>query len=379
MSDQTECAHLDLVNGGNATHSWKRCKTCKRIVHRVHKATGVEEHLVGVCQAERLSCEVTVCEGQSEALVVGEIPIHGVTVSESHRLESVIADSGCRRNVADKVWHERMSILMRTHSIQPQKIVRSEKFRLGDERIESSDHAWQYPVRLGNSPTLVILDIAEVACACPALLSNGSMETLKIILDFNSMRVSSSPPEDHGLQWLGVSPESPEWCDEVARAFCGVTGGLVLKVGGDDSNAVVPHGKCRCSQEHRHLVCQPTQPADAYHADHTSHAVPPQWLVERIALLTGHKLGSFSIGRFSDEPFHKRYLMEVNLDDRVTYKQLLPRAQGLRRLAYPDNPRSPSALIALQWAQFGAQLFNAFSNPELFATEGLLIKEAARR
>eukprot|EP00971_Amphidinium_carterae_P001702 34251-Amphidinium_carterae.1 len=67
MSDQAECVHLDLVNGGNATHSWKRCKTCKKIVHRVHKATGVEEHLVGVCQTEGMSCAVCDPEGVCQA------------------------------------------------------------------------------------------------------------------------------------------------------------------------------------------------------------------------------------------------------------------------------------------------------------------------
>eukprot|EP00971_Amphidinium_carterae_P352847 6492750-Amphidinium_carterae.2 len=363
MTDQSDCAHVNLTNGGNATHSWKRCKDCKKIVHRVHKVTGVEEHLVGVCQAERLLHEVTVpseaassalaveaassalaveaassalaveaassalavettssaatrdlaeipltpqkrtitcctltpekscksccecggtrnvtkcsgengdvcptmcclcrnclglemcaccwdthydtlqipsnstccecgsstgltacpgsvvqdcsCElcatcvgmhlcqccrelGQREALVVHSAVdevVHSVTIANTTKLESVVADSGCRRNVAGSSWHERMRVLMQEHGLCPQRVERIEKFRFGDERIEQSTHAWQYPVRMGNSPVLIVLDVAEVSCACPALLSNGSMETLKVILDFDKMCVTSS-------------------------------------------------------------------------------------------------------------------------------------------------------------------------------------------
>eukprot|EP00971_Amphidinium_carterae_P043451 855055-Amphidinium_carterae.1 len=65
MTDQDDCVHADLVNGGDATDSWKRCKDCKKIVHRVHKVTGVEEHLVGVCQAEGLHHDVVVPGGST--------------------------------------------------------------------------------------------------------------------------------------------------------------------------------------------------------------------------------------------------------------------------------------------------------------------------
>eukprot|EP00971_Amphidinium_carterae_P175579 3480490-Amphidinium_carterae.2 len=79
-------------------------------------------------------------QGQSEALVVNaDEVVHSVTIANTTKLGSVVADSGCRRNVAGSSWHgRRMKVLMQEHGLCPQEVECIEKFRFGDERIEQS-------------------------------------------------------------------------------------------------------------------------------------------------------------------------------------------------------------------------------------------------
>eukprot|EP00971_Amphidinium_carterae_P285479 5667940-Amphidinium_carterae.4 len=218
MTDQGDCVHADLVNGGNATHAWKRCKDCKKIVHRVHKAEVLHHEVVvpggSTNDATFSVADLVVCPGTGSGQCVNACRLRASSAGldmcgccresghSSHLSSALVVhhdetlfgtQCGCgRRNVAGNLWHERMKLLMQEYGLCPQKVERAEKFRFGDARIEHSDHAWQYPVRLGNSHVLVMLDIAEVSCACPALLSNGSMENLKVVLGFDKMGVTSS-------------------------------------------------------------------------------------------------------------------------------------------------------------------------------------------
>eukprot|EP00971_Amphidinium_carterae_P101619 2011585-Amphidinium_carterae.1 len=88
--EQVECPHEHVRNGANATHSWKRCQSCQKILFRMCKATGVEEHFIGedfVGVVQDLVCDV---------LAVSAEP------------GTIILDTGCRKSVAGQAWHVQM-------------------------------------------------------------------------------------------------------------------------------------------------------------------------------------------------------------------------------------------------------------------------------
>ena len=192
------CTHEETINGANATHAWRKCKACKKLLWRASKKTGAEE-FVGVANSLESSSATVYSMDESQV--------------------AVILDSGCRRNVAVEVQQ-------------------GEKFKFGDDRIALSHRAWQYPFKVGKK--LLILELAEVESTCPPLICVTTMEQMNICIDFAEGKVKSEnlglaedmvkSPSGHPVLTLSI----PQLDDEdLPRCF-----------GGPDEKSYVPVCVC---------------------------------------------------------------------------------------------------------------------------------------
>ena len=90
----------------------------------------------------------------------------------------MILDNGCQRNVAGARWHRETRKRLRETGLAPVKIDQTEDFQFGDDRIDTSVCAWEYPIGIrGNNGSL---NIAEVSSNCPGLMSQDTMADLDI-------------------------------------------------------------------------------------------------------------------------------------------------------------------------------------------------------
>jgi hypothetical protein len=104
---------------------------------------------------------------------------HSVTYSaKADKPGWLVLDLGCRRNVAGPKWHSAMRKVLARSGLKPERLPKTEKFRFGDDRVEESLCAWRYPI--GIEKHNGYLDIAEVRCNCPGLMSDNTMQGLKI-------------------------------------------------------------------------------------------------------------------------------------------------------------------------------------------------------
>ena len=83
----------------------------------------------------------------------------------------LVLDSGCKRLCAGrKNWHEPMQQRLKKLGLKPRRLDQKEPFQFGDKRIEWSNCSWEYPV--GIHGTNGTLNIAELECECPGLMSD---------------------------------------------------------------------------------------------------------------------------------------------------------------------------------------------------------------
>ena len=93
-------------------------------------------------------------------------------------------DSGCARSCAGPEVHEAMHRFLAQYGIVPVQIFKREEFLFGDNKVETSDCSFQYPMFLNKRLTGAI-DIARLPVPCPGLYSKQMMIQLKHVLDFD--------------------------------------------------------------------------------------------------------------------------------------------------------------------------------------------------
>eukprot|EP00971_Amphidinium_carterae_P348223 6490390-Amphidinium_carterae.1 len=174
MTDGVTCEHASTVSGGNASYSWRKCRHCKRMLYRVDKASGLEEHFAGTQEV------VEFAEGK----VIQSVDKNSFAVLFASKPKKLlcIPDSGCRRNVAGRDWHQKLQRQLNVQGLCGIYKPEREKFRFGDSRVEESEGSWLYPVKKANQ--LMVFNVACVNTDCPPLLSVSSMASLGVVINF---------------------------------------------------------------------------------------------------------------------------------------------------------------------------------------------------
>ena len=93
-------------------------------------------------------------------------------------------DSGCNRRVAGPDAHDQMHQFLEPFGIFPVKLNKQEEFIIGNNQVEMSDCAFQYPVFF-DGKLVGSIDIARIPVPCPALYSKRMMKLWKHVLDFD--------------------------------------------------------------------------------------------------------------------------------------------------------------------------------------------------
>ena len=136
----------------------------------------------------------------------------------------MIADSGCKRSVAGKSWHEDTQAWLAEKGLEAVEEPCEDKFRFGDGRLVSAARSWRYPCGIhGYSGTL---SITEVPKDCPPLLSVTGMKELSVVLDFQKGEISVNDRKepmkslDSGHPTLDMDVYDPEssFSEEVCLA-----------------------------------------------------------------------------------------------------------------------------------------------------------------
>ena len=116
------------------------------------------------------------------------VEVHDALASFRETRGRLIADSGCKRSVAGKSWHEETQAWLAEKGLRAVEEACDDKFRFGDGRLVSATRSWKYPCGIhGYSGTLTI---AEVPKDCPPLLSVAGMKELGVVLDFQQGEIA---------------------------------------------------------------------------------------------------------------------------------------------------------------------------------------------
>eukprot|EP00971_Amphidinium_carterae_P350515 6491593-Amphidinium_carterae.1 len=144
------------------------------MLYRVDKASGLEEHFAGTQEV------VEFAEGK----VIQSVDKNSFAVLFASKPKKLlcIPDSGCRRNVAGRDWHQKLQRQLNVQGLCGIYKPEREKFRFGDSRVEESEGSWLYPVKKANQ--LMVFNVACVNTDCPPLLSVSSMASLGVVINF---------------------------------------------------------------------------------------------------------------------------------------------------------------------------------------------------
>ena len=93
-------------------------------------------------------------------------------------------DSGCARSCGGPEVHAKMHSFLEPYGIIPIQLNKQEEFIFGNNQVEMSDCAFQYPVYF-NGKLVGAIDIARLPVPCPALYSKRMMKQWKHVLDFD--------------------------------------------------------------------------------------------------------------------------------------------------------------------------------------------------
>eukprot|EP00971_Amphidinium_carterae_P339682 6477628-Amphidinium_carterae.1 len=183
MIDGSACEHSSTVSGGNGTYSWRKCQHCRRMLYRVDKRSGLEEYFAGMQEMAEDEVQVqTHKDGSNEVIQSVDKSSFAVLFASKPKKLLCIPDSGCRRNVAGREWHQRVQRQLRAHGLRGIFKPEREKFRFGDSRVEESEGSWLYPVK--KSDRMMVFNVACVNTDCPPLLSVSSMASLGVVINF---------------------------------------------------------------------------------------------------------------------------------------------------------------------------------------------------
>ena len=183
------CRHDQVTtSGSNQYVQYISCRDCHVRLSKLDKRTGEVEHFTGFGATV---CSVPQC--------------HDVYFQDVE--EHMIADSGCKRSVAGKMWHDQLRQKLAAEGLQPVKKAIREKFRFGDGRVVKAHTSWTYPTGLYGRHGQV--NVAEVDVECPPLLSVRAMEELGMVLNFWDSTVSILSADAHDKPMIKAKTGHP--------------------------------------------------------------------------------------------------------------------------------------------------------------------------
>ena len=179
------CPHPSFEMYSNQHGSWWRCTVCNKQINYIAKGKRPRWY-VGVVH-------------------IAIPPVQQILTLRKTDNPCIIMDSGCRRSVAGKDWHDRMLIWTTRQGLRPVRKFITESFEFGGGEVVDSNHAIIYPVILNGH--LVELDVAEVE-RCPPLLSSQAMKALGMELNYaeNKVKIHTCQMEIELIEDRGGHP-----------------------------------------------------------------------------------------------------------------------------------------------------------------------------
>jgi len=99
----------------------------------------------------------------------------------------IMLDTGCRRSVAGPKWHSAMRTRLQSLGLEPIEKPCKSQFVFGSGASVKAKSRWVYPIAIKGKPGLI--DVAEVPCDCPGLLSKSSMQKMGMSYDMTNETV----------------------------------------------------------------------------------------------------------------------------------------------------------------------------------------------
>ena len=159
----------DVKWGASAGWRWARCRKCNRQNKLCEGAPGSNDE-----------------RAKTKDAFVGDLCDVVWTGTELDTTEMSI-DSGCRRSVAGRDWHERLQSHLSEIGLHAFKRQSNDKFRYGDGKVVEGTCSWTYPVSIRGHQGQ--LDIAEVPVETPPRASRQLMKDLGLIVGFAEDRM----------------------------------------------------------------------------------------------------------------------------------------------------------------------------------------------
>ena len=123
---ETPCPHTDLQYGSNQHGRWKKCVLCNRRVEYVATKNGQVVREPGFAGFTGL------CSDAARALWIAppgckpaeRVEVHDALALFRETRGRLIADSGCKRSVAGKSWHEETQAWLAERGLKASRTMR---------------------------------------------------------------------------------------------------------------------------------------------------------------------------------------------------------------------------------------------------------------
>ena len=147
-TSERSCEHRRVENGGDATTMWRNSRDCRVRLSTVDRKSGKSAHFIGCVdcapKARRLWGRTFDVDDMDSIPDIENCDTLPYAINFAETDQKVIPDSECRRSVAGKRWHDRMSSTLARKGFTPVKREIEENFKFGDGRVERSTTAWVY-------------------------------------------------------------------------------------------------------------------------------------------------------------------------------------------------------------------------------------------
>ena len=169
------CPHTDaqgkpaLRHGGNGAWAYASCRLCGRRVALSRR--GPPDPVAVAADGHDDLNDVLSFEAVPS-------PAYWADIKDTQ----MVIDSGCRRCVAGRAWHEKFQETIAKMGFKGVAREIKESFRYGDGRVVQATRAWRYPAGINKKNGSI--DIAEVDEDTPPLLSRKALTDMGVILNF---------------------------------------------------------------------------------------------------------------------------------------------------------------------------------------------------
>ena len=126
-------------------------------------------------------------QSEDSKFYIPNLPLQLMTLlaqATEKRAGDMYQDSGCNRCVAGPFAHEQMHQFLAPYGIIPVKLHKQEEFIFGNNQVEMSNCAFQYPVFF-DGKLVGSIDIVRSPVPCPALYSKRMIKLWEHVLDFD--------------------------------------------------------------------------------------------------------------------------------------------------------------------------------------------------